>query len=772
MKKYLFLMLCLLVVTVTAVAQSGSEVSGHVTDERSGSIAGAEVRLIPRSGTTVVAVTNSGGTFAFTNAVPGDYIIEIKAPGFASVALPITITRGQPVTKDVTMSVEAVNETVTVTPSGTTQRVDETSKAITVLDNQAIETKREIGVSESLRGIPGVRVQQQGSPGALTSVRLRGQRTFDTAVLLDGLRVRDASDINGAMVPFWPDLVPNDLDRVEVLRGSGSSIYGTNAIAGVINLVPSTAGGDRHFEFGFDGGNLALFRERLKGSGGIGSRAGFSFGLSRVDVRHGVDGNDEYGNTAGSGRFQVRPTRSSTLSATFYGTTSNARINDSPFSLPAAFTRGLYPQAIEGETFHADVNNPDEGRRNRLLVAAVRFNQQINDDVSFSIAYQHVGSRRRNYNGPQIDSQFAQFYPVGDFEFVAVNNGSTDTLDARGNFQFGRHNLATVGFEFERESIFQSNLPSFSPFNNTTDTQRTVALFAQDQIFALDARLQISLGVRGQWFRVRAADRPGYLNSISPENSITGDGSIAYFVRSTGTKLRAHIGNGFRAPSLYERFGAATFPQVGFVRFGDPTLRPELSISVDGGFDQRLKNDRARFGASYFYTRLQRIIGFPSVFAVDPLGENRPGGVSRGVETYLEAAPFRGADWRASYTFTNSDRFVVGRGLQPEYVIPRHLLGLTINQRYRAFVFSFDLNRTGSYIAPIFENDYPFRTAELTFPGYTKADLFVSYRRQTSERVTFTFFGGADNLFDVKYFENGFRAPGIMARGGVTVEIR
>jgi iron complex outermembrane receptor protein len=641
-----------------------------------------------------------------------------------------------------------------------------------VLDNQTIETKREIGLSESLRGVPGVRVQQQGSPGALTSVRLRGQRPWDTAVLLDGLRVRDASDINGSFVPFFPDLAPNDLDRVEVLRGSGSSIYGTNAIGGVINLVPSTSGGDRHFEFGFDGGSLALFRERLKGSGGIGSRAGFSFGLSRVDVRHGVDGNDEYGNTAGSGRFQVRPTRSSTLSATFYGTTSNARINDSPFTLPAAFTRGLYPKAIEGETFHANFNNPDEGRRNRLLVASVRFNQQVNDDISFSVAYQHVGSRRRNYNGPQIDPQFAQFYPFGDFEFVAVNNGSTDTFDARGNFQFGRHNLATVGFEFERESIFQSSLPAFSPFNNTTDTQRTLAVFAQDQIFALEDRLQISVGVRGQRFRVRAADRPGFLKSINPENSITGDGSIAYFIRSTGTKLRAHIGNGFRAPSLYERFGAATFPQVGFVRFGDPTLRPELSISVDGGFDQRIKNDRARFGASYFYTRLQRVIGFPSIFALDPLGENRPGGLSRGVETYLEAAPFRGADWRASYTFTNSDRFVVGRGLQPEYVIPKHALGLTINQRYRSIVFSFDLNRTGSYIAPIFENDFPFRTAELTFPGYTKGDLFVSYKRKTSETVTFTFFAGAENVFDVKYFENGFRAPGIMARGGVTVEIR
>jgi vitamin B12 transporter len=752
------------------LAQSVTAVSGHVTDERNASISGAEVRLIPRTGATIVGATNADGTFTFTNMLPGDYVLEIKASGFASVALPITIARGQSVTRDVTLSVEAVNETVTVTPSGTTQRIDETSKAITVLDSQAIETKREIGVSESLRGIPGVRVQQQGSPGALTSVRLRGQRTWDTAVLLDGLRVRDAADINGAFAPFLPDLAPADLDRVEVLRGSGSSIYGTNAIGGVINLVPAATGGDRHFEFGFDGGSLALFRERIKGSGAIGSHAGFSFGLSRIDVRHGVDGQDEYGNTAGSGRLQISPTRSSTLSATFYGTTSNARINDSPFALPAAFTRGVFPEAIEGETFHGDVNNPDEGRRNRLLVAAVRLNQQVNRDISFSIAYQHVGSRRRNYNGPQIDPEFAQFYPFGDFAFVAVNNGATDTVDARANFQLGRHNLATVGFEYERESIFQSNLPSFSAFNNTTDRQRTVALFGQDQIFAFDDRLQISIGVRGQWFSVSAADRPGFLNSIDPENSITGDGSIAYFIRSSGTKLRAHLGNGFRAPSLYERFGAATFPQVGFVRFGDPTLRPELSISVDGGFDQRIRSDRARFGASYFYTRLQRVIGFPSIFAVDPLGENRPGGLSRGVETYFEAAPWRGADWRASYTFTNSDRFVAGRGLQPEYVIPKHLFGMTLNQVYRSVVFSFDLNRTGSYIAPIFENDFPFRTAELTFPGYTKADLFASYKRQASERVTLIFFGGADNLFDVKYFESGFRAPGLMARGGVTVK--
>ena len=77
-----------------------------------------------------------------------------------------------------------------------------------------------------------------------------------------------------------------------------------------------------------------------------------------------------------------------------------------------------------------------------------------------------------------------------------------------------------------------------------------------------------------------------------------------------------------------------------------------------------------------------------------------------------------------------------------------------------------------SYIAPIFENDFPFRTGELTFPGFTKADLFASYERRISERATLTFFGGADNLFNVKYFENGFRAPGITARGGLLVRVK
>ena len=773
-------MFLILVTSPGVFGQAATSISGLVNDENGANIAGASVQLRSREGTQLFATTESSGRYAFKNLAPGDYVVEVSAKGFAVFSSnTLTVKRGQNLVQDVRLSVEGVSENVVVTATGSVQRVDETSKAVSVLDQNAIEAKHDLTLSETLRGIPGLRVQQQGSIGALTTLRLRGDRNFDTALLLDGLRVRDGSDINGSAVSVLTDLLPAGLDRVEVLRGSGSSIYGTNAIGGVINLVPTIGSGSRHFDLGFDGGNLGVFRERFQGSGSLGSRIGYSLAATRLDVRKGVDGHGLYGDTALQGRFQFQVSPAIAISANFYGTIADARVNDSPFALPAAFASGVrYPLAVAGQTFQADVDNPDQGRRTRTLVGSVRLTDEVTDKLSYTIAYQHVSVDRRNFNGPKIDPQFAAFYPFGDFVFDDVNNGRTDTLDARANLRLGRHNLATAGLEYEGESIFQSANPSFGAVNNTTDRQRTFAVFGQDQLFLLDERLQVSLGVRGQSFHISAADRPGFLAAVTPNRAVTGDGSVAYFIRHSSTKLRAHVGNGFRAPSLFERFGEGTFAHLGSVRFGDPTLRAEQSIGFDAGFDQHVAGERARFGVTYFYSHLQRAIAFTS-FAVDPLGlgrfsgyENQPGGISRGVESYVEAAPFRGADWRVSYTYTNSDRFVPSRGFQPEYVIPKHLFGMTLNQRYRQFLFSLNLNRTGAYIAPVFENDFPFRTAELTFPGFTKVDFFGSYERSVSERVTATIFAGVENLLNRTYYENGFRAPGIAARGGITFRLR
>src|SRR6185503_17281545 len=176
--------------------------------------------------------------------------------------------------------------------------------------------------------------------------------------------------------------------------------------------------------------------------------------------------------------------------------------------------------------------------RDVVTVGSGRFTQVVSDAVSYSVAYQRVSSNRRNYNGPAVDPAFSAFVPFGDFEFLNVNRGNIDTVDSRVNFRLSRSNLLTAGFEFERESLFQSSQPSFTTFNNTTDRQRTFAVFGQDQLSFLDDRLRMSLGVRGQWYRIRSADRPGVLQGREAESSITGDGAIAYFIRGSGTKLR------------------------------------------------------------------------------------------------------------------------------------------------------------------------------------------------------------------------------------------
>ncbi len=772
-----FAILFTLTFSVSVFAQGKGGIKGSVTDEKVAKVAGAQVVLSLRSGLQVSTITDQAGAFEYRNLRSGTYLIEIIADGFSVfTSEEIQLNPGDTKEVAVQLKVAAIKASVVVTATGTAQRADEVAKVVSTLDSQEIEAKHELSLAEALRGTPGVRVQQQGSPGALTTLRLRGQRNFDTALLLDGLRVRDAGDINGSALSLITDLVPVALDRVEILRGSGSSIYGTHAIGGVVNMIPEIGLPGFHMSTGFDGGGLGTYRERLQVSGGR-RQFGYDVAVNRLDVRNGVDGDDAYGNTGFAGRLQFNPSPTITVAGNFYGTIANARVNDSPFALPAAFgTSQPFPDAVAGVTFQPDFNNPDQGRRHRLLVGSGRFSQSVSDRVSYSVAYQRVSSNRRNYNGPAVDPQFAAFVPFGDFEFLNINSGSIDTFDGRLNIGFSRSNLATVGFEFERESFFQSSQPSFSAFNDTTDRQRTFALFGQDQLSFLNDRLRLSLGVRGQWYRIRSADRPGVLQGRDAESSVTGDGAIAYFIRRSGTKLRAHVGNGFRAPALFERFGQGNFVGAGLVRFGDPTLRAEQSISVDGGFDQRLANDRMLFGATYFYTRLQRVIAFTG-FVVDPLGLgrfsgylNRPGGLSRGVESYLNASPIKGMDLRASYTFTNSDRSLPVQGLQPEYVIPKHLFGLTWSQRYRRFLFNLDLNRTGSYLAPVFENNFPFRMAELRFSGYTKGDVFVSYERRQSERVTVVLFGGVENVFHQKYYENGFLAPGTVGRGGINVK--
>ena len=792
-----------LVLTQSALAQSGTTtITGHVKDPQGAHLPGATVTLYGRERTfSLTTTTDSTGRYRFDRLAPGEYLVEAEAEGFASAsAKQVSVERGQEATLDIPLELSGVRSTVVVTASDTPQSVDEVSKAVTVVDRQEIDERDESAIAESLRTVPGLRVQQLGGPGSFTSIKTRGLRNEDTAVLIDGLRFRDAASPQGDASGFLEDLIVTDVSRVEVLRGSGSSLYGTNAIGGVINLVTDEGGGPFHGNVLGEGGGLGMFRGRGQFAGG--SRKNtivYSAGFSHLNVTRGVDGQDEARNTSGQGRVLFRLTPTTTLSARIYAANSRLQLNNSPEAigtLPATgiieaiplsptelrrFEAGIPTSQLNvgAATFIPAANDPDNLRKGNFFSGAVIFTQRPTETFGYTISYQGLATNRSSINGPLG----VGFQPFGGTERSDFD-GRIHTFNARFDLRAGRANLISGGYEFESENFKNPSFPVDPAGNSNVDvTQRSHTLFVQDQLRFMDDRLQISGAFRTQFFRLRqpvftpSASSPyAGLTFLSPPTAYTGDGSVAYMFRSSGTKLRAHIGNGYRAPSLFERFGTFFDSFFGYSAFGDPRLEPDRSIAFDAGIDQTLYKNRLRASATYFYTELQKVIIFDFSGLIDPATDpfgrfggfvNTNGGIARGAELSMTATPTRTLNLLAAYTYTKTLRRTPQvPGTLRSVVIPDHQFSLVATQRFgRRVLINFDLSASSDYIGAIFD-PVTFASRAHRFRGLAKADLGASYSLPLGEERSLRFFGYVDNLFDREYFESGFRTPGRAGRAG------
>jgi vitamin B12 transporter len=796
---FLALLLLLSSFSSLAVAQDNvappATISVRVTDPQTAALVNAEVTLYTRDNRIrIKCLTDRAGNCRFEQLAPGEYLIEAEATGFARASTHLArIERNAGASLDISLPLAGVSEQVVVTAQGTAQPVDEVSKAVSVVDSREIDRRDESAVTDALRTVPGLRVQQLGGPGRLVSIKTRGLRNQDTAVLIDGLRFRDAT--TGDATSFLSDFLVTNLDRIEVLRGSGSSLYGTNAIGGVVNIVSDEGGGPTHGSVLLEGGGLGLFRGRAQLAGGN-NQFLYSAGATHLNVARGIDGDDAARNTSGKGRVTLRLSPTATLSGRVYSGTSFVQLNTSP-SVTAVFPATTIVNAVplplaelrryemgvplsqlrlEGASFIPDANDPDASAASRFFNGAVSFTQRPVEAFGYTISYQGLATRRSNSNGPGG----VGFQPFGG-STRAVDDGTIHILNARTDFRLGKYNFINAGYEFEHATFVNlSSSPDPADDSSTNVSERSNTFFAQDQLRFFEDRLQISAAFRAQFFSLNApkftptAGAP-YAGIVfeSPGAAYTGDGSIAYLLRATNTKLRAHIGNGYRAPSLFERFGTSFFGGF-FSPLGDPRLRPERSIAFDAGIDQSLGDNRLRLSATYFYTRLQEVIGFDFSGAInpqtDPFGRflgylNTGGGLARGLELSATLSPTRSLDVFTSYTYTNSDQRtpqVGGSRVTSSLVIPDHQFSAVATQRIgrRAFV-NFDLTSTSDYLAPVFPRVYRFK-------NLIKADLGGSYELPLTDRRRLRFFGYLDNLFNRENFESGFQTPGRTARAGLS----
>src|SRR5678815_5543521 len=358
-------------------ASGGASINGSIKDPQGANVPGAIVRLYGRERSfSLVTVTDASGSYSFKNLAAGEYLVEAEANGFAlAPAQSVDVERGKTTTHDVTLELSGLRSAVVITASDTPQTVDEVSKALTVVADQEIDERDELAIPEALRTVAGLRVQQLGGPGSLTSIKTRGLPSEDTAVLIDGIRFRDAAATQGDASGFLEDLMVTDVSRVEVLRGSGSSLYGSNAVGGVVNIVTDEGGGPIHGSVLGEGGDLGLFRTRAQLAGGArNNRLVYSGGFSFFNIAHGIDDQDEARTTSGQGRILFRLTPTATLTGRIYTAKSRLEINSNPEgigTLPAGII-----EAIPFSTFIPDVNDPDSLREANFFDSAITFTQR------------------------------------------------------------------------------------------------------------------------------------------------------------------------------------------------------------------------------------------------------------------------------------------------------------------------------------------------------------------------------------------------------------
>jgi iron complex outermembrane receptor protein len=761
----------------TALAET---VTGRVVDPSGAAISRATVTITARDGDTRRSIrTDSAGEYRFDGLSAGEYLIEAMAPGFGSNrATVLTLEPGKSLDADLQLDLTKLTTQVQVTATGTAQSADESAKALDIIDAIQLDVRAKIAIPDAIRFTPGIRVQQLGGPGSLTRILSRGLPTHQTSLLIDGFRLRDAGSTQGDATAFLGDLLVVDTGSVEILRGSGSSLYGTNAAGAVINVITDQGGGRIRGDVLTEGGGLGLFRGAAKIAGGAAKdRLLYTAGIAHLNVTSGIDGNDRARNTSGQGFAQYNFTPSTSLSGRLFAARSYADLNVSPYTA-ATLPSSTVVSAIPDVTFFPSQNDPDSSRNANYITGLVALNQRLSESASIRVSYQGLSTSRDNRDGPAGPGFQPQFSNSSKFD------GRIDTLQARADVRLGRYNFLTGGYEFERESY-----GNFSADQNPVAAQRvdarvrasqnSHAIYAQDQIRLLNNRLQFSFSGRIQRFSLSRPEFTGgtplyaSLPLLTPQSAYTGDGSVSYFLPQSGTKLRAHAGNSYRAPALYERFGSYFF-FGSFSALGDPRLRPERLLSIDAGFDQYLLSSRLRVSGTYFYTRIQEAIVFDSGItpATDPFGRfggynSAPGGLARGVEIAAEASITRTTTVNSSYTYTNAKErtsALIG-GYLPSIRIFKNMFTATASQRLgRKIDVAFDFLAASPYIYPLFAGT---GSRAFEFDGPVRGDLVINFNQPISERQTLRFYTRIENVFNRTYFEDGFRTPKAWAVAGI-----
>jgi vitamin B12 transporter len=589
------------------------------------------------------------------------------------------------------------------------------ASSVTVINAAEIEQSQKTTVFEVLRGVPGLDVVQSGGPGGNVSVFMRGANSEHTLVIVDGIEANDP--ISPTRAFDFANFSVDNIEKIEIIRGPQSVLYGSDAIGGVILITTKQGQGEKTSSITVEGGSFGSFSERGQVSGST-DTTNYSFAASQQNRDGFSSAGQQFGNSEDDG---YRATNVSAL-------VSNKLTDNIESSFNLRYTNARSELDNFGGAFGDDPNRvlTDNQLLSRAQLKANFLDNKLTQKIGYTFTNQwyddnnpinsadSLDSLFSNYTGKQRKFDFQNSYSVNDsLDFVAgyeneTETGSSSTLS---NSSFGPYSdilddrsVTTNGYYLQAKHVYEDLL--VSTFGGRVDSH---SLFGTQETWKAGPALLL-----------------GY------------------------TKLSATAGTGYKAPSIFQLYSS----------FGNQNLRPEESFGWDIGVEQTFGKNKSTVGITYFNNDFDNLITFnPSTF----VSENIANAKSQGIEVYTSYQILNSIKLDAAYTFTDTEDKNTGK----------ELLRRARNKGRIAIRFDasekLELGTEILFNGQRLDNDFStFPAADVDLAGYSLVNLTSRYRLNDMISI----FGRIDNLLDKRYEEvKGFGVPGASAFGGVKFDL-
>ena len=742
-----FVSLLVFAVSIILQAQSNSpdaHLSGTLIDASGGGVGGVQVtaRLEGQpNAQTWSAVSTPAGEYSL--AVPaGRCHVRFLRPPFISRDFVVELAAGESRSLSFRLDLERLSSSVIVTAQAEPILAQETSASVTVITRDEIDNRQSTTLPELLLYSQGIAIGRTGPEGGATSVFLDGGNSNFTKVLVDGTTVNEP----GNAVDFSNFSLDN-IDKVEIVHGAESALYGTDAVVGVIQVF-THRGATRipSFSAFADGGSFATGHGGGQLSGLLGA-FDYSTAASYFETE-GQGPNDRFLNRALSGNMGYSFRGANQLRLSLRNYTSDAGNPGQTLFLPA---------------------DTDQHSALHFFSANARW------DFDTGTHWHHEINGAESYNHEFIDNPKQEFFipndpfcpqlspsavpAVGcDFPFMATNQYNRGSLNARTSYLLPKFGV-TAGYQDEVENASLSAL-------NGNRVRRNNQGGLLDFRYLPHPRVSLNFGVRAEAngnFGTRVVPRVGASLALHLGKGFWGD-----------TRYRIFYGQGIKEPRFDQSFGTDKCNP------GNPSLKAEASKTWNTGVEQKLANDRLKLSANYFSNRFYDITSFAFCFPGGPCPVTPPPGCPNGFGTFfntdlarargtniaVEARPLHWLMVIGNYSYDDSLVIASPNAFDPSQIPgnrllrrPPHSGSLTMNAAFHQLNVSLAGYFTGE------RTDSDFLGLHLTRnPGYARFDLATRYNLGRG----ISFYARASNLFDKRYQDVlGFPALGRDIRLGL-----